>query len=179
MLQHIYSTPSLLTTIRAEITPHITILDPPAPTAALPISEPRRLTRLDREGLTSSCPVLKSVYIECLRIDTASWSLKVVKDDVVLRARNDGGEGNGDGGDGKAGGAGWTLRKGEYVHVAHDLHNTDPKCFPDPLTWKAERHVKYDAETGKAVGADLGSIRPYGEFLSFLFHIHPQPKSLR
>jgi cytochrome P450 len=112
--------------------------------------------------------VLKSVYIECLRLDTASWSLKVVKDDVVLRPRNDTSEASGQSeGDGKSGGsavAAWTLRKGEYVHAAHDLHNTDPKYFPDPMTWKAERHVKHDPETGKAVGADLGSIRPYGEF---------------
>jgi cytochrome P450 len=174
MLHHIYSDPHLLETIRSEITPHITILEPSRSTG-LPIPEPRRLSRLDREGLTTSCPVLKSVYIECLRLDTASWSLKVVKNDVVLRARNDGGGGGGgeettsDGSDGKS--AGWTLRKGEYVHAAHDLHNTDPKYFPDPMTWKAERHVKIDAATGRATGADLGSIRPYGmlSFFSFFF----------
>jgi cytochrome P450 len=157
MLQHIYSDPALLATIRAEIAPHLDIEE--SASSGLPISEPRRLARLDRDGLCSSCPVLKSVYIECLRLDTASWSLKVVQNDVVLRARNaDGGE-NVDGS--SSSGGGYVLKKGDYVHAAHDLHNTDPRYFPDPLTWKAERHVKFD-EGGNPKSADLGSIRPYG-----------------
>jgi hypothetical protein len=53
------------------------------------------------------------------------------------------------------------LKKGDYVHAAHDLHNTDPKYFDDPTVWRSDRHIKTN-EKGEST-ADLGSIRPYGK----------------
>ena len=60
---------------------------------------------------------------------------------------------------------GWMMRKGEYAHAAHNMHNTDPNYFDNPLVWKADRHVKYEGDEKRAT-ADLGSIRPYGKLVA-------------
>ena len=119
------------------------------PKQEFPVPEAPRLENVDMQGLCEKCPLLKSCYIESLRLDTASWSLKVVNQDFELKPKGD-----------KEAQA-LLLKKGEYVHVAHDLHNTDPSVFENPNVWKADRHVKYDAD-GKMLSADLGTIRPYG-----------------
>ena len=163
MLNHLYADRELLARIREEIAPYVEVAGAQRH-AGVPLAEPPRITRIDRDGLCQRCPLLKSIYIECLRLDTASWSLKVVKQDAVLVSR------------GEKGAAApqqqqqqqqqpqaWQLRKGDYVHAAHDLHNTDPVYFPDPAEWRADRHVKIDPETGAAT-AEIGSIRPYGEW---------------
>ena len=158
MVNRIYSDPSLLTRIREEITPFVAAVQPKQ---EFPVPEPPRLEPFDVEGLCNSCPLLKSCYVESLRLDTASWSLKLVQQDFVLQSREKDAQG-------------WMLKKGQYAHAAHDLHNTDPNYFEDPMTWKADRHVKFDGEQKKA-NVDLGSIRPYGmlpprqtQILSFL-----------
>ena len=106
---------------------------------------------LDAEGLCNNCPLLKSCYVECLRLDTASWSLKIIKQDFVLQSREKDAQG-------------WLLKKGDYAHVAHDLHNTDPRYFHGPEVWKADRHIRIEGEgSEKKAVVDMGSIRPYGE----------------
>ena len=145
MLERIYADRVLLAMLREEIAPYVQAVQHDSGFA---ISEMPRLEEFDVEGLCANCPLLKSCYIECLRVDTASWSLKVVRQDFVLSTRDKEAQK-------------WMLKKGEYVHVAHDLHNTDPNVFEHPDMWKPDRHVKY--ENGKAVSADMGSIRPYGK----------------
>lgn len=144
MINRIYADKALLAMIREEIAPYVRAVQPKQD---FPIPQPPHIESFDVEGLCTNCPLLKSCYIECLRLDTASWSLKVVKQDLVLQGRERNSQG-------------WLLRKGEYAHAAHDLHNTDPNYFDDPMVWKPDRHVKYgDDEKGTA---DMGSIRPYG-----------------
>lgn len=145
MINRIYADPQLLTKLREEISPYVQALQPKQ---ELAIPEPPRLETFDVEGLCANCPLLKSCYIESLRIDTASWSFKVVKQDFAIQPREKDAQG-------------WLLRKGEYAHAAHDLHNTDPEYFEDPMVWKADRHIKYEGEEKRGV-ADMGSIRPYG-----------------
>ena len=145
MINRIYSDPELLASIREEIAPYAQAVQPKQ---EFPIPEPPRLEAFNLEGLCSSCPLLKSCYVECLRLDTASWSLKVVKQDFVLQSR-------------EKDSPGWLLRRGEYAHAAHDLHNTDSNYFEDPMIWKADRHIRYEEGEKKAT-VDLGSIRPYG-----------------
>ena len=147
MLIRIYSDPKLLSMIRDEIVPYAKAVQPKQ---EFPIPEPSRLESFDVEGLSGNCPLLKSCYIESLRLDSASWSFKIVKQDFVLQSREKGAQP-------------WLLRKGEYAHAAHDLHNTDPNCFENPMVWKADRHVKYDNDEKKDV-ADMGSIKPYGQY---------------
>ncbi|OQO03535.1 hypothetical protein B0A48_10199 [Cryoendolithus antarcticus] len=145
MLERVYADKALLALLRREIAPYAR---PAQSTSDFGMPELPRIEVLDVEGICSSCPLLKSCYIECLRVDTASWSLKIVKEDFVLAPRDKEAQR-------------WMLRKGEFAHVAHDLHNTDPNVFEHPDVWKPDRHVKYD-EDGKVVGADFGSMRPYG-----------------
>jgi cytochrome P450 len=145
MINRIYSDPSLLAKLREEIAPYV---DAVQPKQEFPVPEPPRLEAFDVDGLCNNCPLLKSCYVESLRVDTASWSLKLVQQDFVLQSREKESQG-------------WLLKKGQYAHAAHDLHNTDPNYFQDPDSWKADRHIKLDGEEKKA-NVDLGSIRPYG-----------------
>lgn len=145
MLNHIYADPALLRAIREEIAPYATAIQP---AQEFPIPEAPRFTNLDIDGLCDKCPLLKAVYIECLRLDTASWSLRLVKQDIHLQSRD------------KTSPA-FLLRQGSYAHAAHDLHNTDPAAFPEPLEFRPERHIRYD-DGGVRKSADMGSIRPYG-----------------
>jgi cytochrome P450 len=145
MLERIYSDKALLAMLREEIEPYVRAVQPKQ---EFPIPDAPLLENLDVDGLCANCPLLKSCYIECLRLDAAPWSLKVAKQDFVLTPREKDAQG-------------YMLRKGEYVHVAHDLHNTDPNAFENPDVFKADRHIKYD-ENGKG-SADMGSMRPYGE----------------
>ncbi|WPG99036.1 Hypothetical protein R9X50_00184100 [Acrodontium crateriforme] len=144
MINRIYADKALLEMIREEIAPFAQLVEPEQ---EFKVDEPPRFESFDVEGLCNQCPLLKSCYVECLRLDTASWSLKVVQQDFVLQSRDKEERG-------------WLLRKGDYAHAAHDLHNTDPKHFQDPLVFKADRHIKEDDDKKKT--ADLGSIRPYG-----------------
>ncbi|KAK3673650.1 hypothetical protein LTR78_006555 [Recurvomyces mirabilis] len=145
MINRIYADKALLAMVREEIAPYVRVVQPKSD---LPIAESPRLETFDIDGLCNSCPLLKSCYIECLRLDAAPWSLKIVKQDFVLQGR-----------DKEA--PSWQLRKGDYAHVAHDLHNTDPASFPNPDAWKPDRHIKFD-KGEKSQVADMGSIRPYG-----------------
>jgi len=148
MINRIYADKALLEMLREEMEPYVQAVQPESDFL---IAEPARLKKFDVEGLCTNCPLLKSCYIECLRLDTASWSLKVIKQDLVLQSREKDAQG-------------WLLRKGEYAHAAHNLHNTDPNFFDDPKVWKADRHVKYEGEGSEKRGtADMGSIRPYGK----------------
>lgn len=149
MLNRIYADPKVLASLREEIAPYVKAVQPKQD---FPIPEPPRLEVFDLDGVCNNCPLLKSCYVESLRLDTASWSLKVVKQDFVLQSREKNAQP-------------WMLRKGQYAHAAHDLHNTDPSYFDDPLTWKAARHVKYEGDN-KTASVELGSIRPYGMFMS-------------
>jgi hypothetical protein len=147
MITHIYADRTLLAMLREEVAPFVKIVQPAK--TGLPIEETPRIEDIDVEGLCTKCPLLKSCYIECLRLDSASWSLKVVQQDFVLQSREK---------DSQA----WFMRKGDWAHAAHDLHNSDPKYFERPEVFKPDRHIKVD-EHGEKV-ADIGSIRPYGEF---------------
>lgn len=145
MINRIYADRALLEEIREEIAPYVKVSQPKS---ELPIAEAARLEPFDIDGLCNNCPLLKSCYVECLRVDSANWSFKVIKQDFVLQPREKDAHG-------------WQLRKGDYAHVAHDLHSTDPKYWEDPMVWRADRHIKYDSDEKRKV-ADMGSIRPYG-----------------
>lgn len=145
MIERIYSDKTLLAMLREEIEPYVRAVQPKQ---EFIVPDAPRLEKLDIDGLCANCPLLKSCYIEVLRLDAAPWSLKVAKQDFVLTPRDKEAQS-------------YMFRKGEYVHVAHDLYNTDPNAFENPDVFKADRHVKYD-ENGKG-SADMGSMRPYGK----------------
>ncbi|KAK5167341.1 uncharacterized protein LTR77_007040 [Saxophila tyrrhenica] len=150
MLHHIYASPEVLSRIRQEIAPFAQVVQPKQ---EFPIPEPSRLESVDAGGLCEGCPLLKSCYTESLRLDTAPWSTRFVEQDCVLQS--------------KEGQTCWLLRKGEYVHAAHDLHGIDSEYFHDPLVWKADRHIRPDGDEKRAA-VDLGPIPSFrsGELVS-------------
>lgn len=145
LLNRIYADKELLRKLREETSPYVDVVQPKQ---ELAVPEMPQFRTFDVDGLCTKCPLLKSCYVECLRLDTASWSLKVVHEDFVLQSREKDAQR-------------WLLRKGDYAHAAHDLHSTDSAYFPDPMVWKADRHIKYSDDDNRGT-ADLGSIRPYG-----------------
>lgn len=148
MLNHVYADKDLLAKLREEVAPYVHAIQPKQ---AFGIPEPPRLEAVDQEGLLAHCPLLKSCYIETLRVDTAIYGLRVMKKDFVLQGRDKTAEK-------------FLLTKGSYAHVANDMHHKDPKYFKDAEKWQADRHVVYvdDREGEKWVSVEMGSIRPFG-----------------
>lgn len=149
MLNRIYADRVLLEMLREEMAPYVGAVQPAKEFEF--VEEPPRFEKFDVEGLCTSCPLLKSCYLECLRLDSAAWSLREVKRDLLLQVQDKGAQA-------------WAMKKGDYVHAAHGLHNTNPDYFSNPLAWKADRHIKDESDEKKA-SVDRESIRPYGESL--------------
>lgn len=150
MLNHIYADPALLAKLREEVAPWIKVVQPKQ---SFGIPEPPRLESVDQKGLVDKCPLLKSSYIETLRLDTSIFGFRSMKEDLVLQGRD-------------ASAGKFMLKKGTYAHAAFDMHHKDPLYFEGPNKWRAERHVVYEkGEDGvKRASADLGTIRPFGKF---------------
>lgn len=142
---HILRVPGLRDRIRAEIAPYATI---EKGATIGKISEAPQL-KLQPESLAKKCPLLKSTYLETLRLADQPWSVRAVTKDVVVsgdkRAANP---------------SSYILHKGEYLTVPHDLHMRDPAYFSEPEKFDAERFlVKNEDGT---LSTEMGTIRPYG-----------------
>lgn len=142
---YILSTPGLVARIREEIDPYITVLKPLSIGA---FSEAPKMT-IVHEGLSSKCPVLKSSYLEALRLSDQPWSVGKVASDVSI---------SGDKNDPNS--VSFSIKKGEYVTVPHELHMRDPRYFKDPDKFIPDRFIVRSADGMETV--DAGTIRPYG-----------------
>lgn len=143
----IYADPRLLARIRAEIAPHVR-LEQPAVGFGATYASSTRIERVDLDGLLDGpCPLLTSACLETMRLDAGSWRFHKVRKDTVLV----GGGGGGGGGrreeeeedvakENKN--KKWFLPAGTFVHAAYGLHHMDPKAFPNPQKYDAERHLK-------------------------------------
>lgn len=149
MLSHIYADKDLLAKLREEVAPYVRAVQPKQ---SFGIAEPPRLESVDQKGLVENCPLLKSSYIETLRVDTSVFGFRVMKDDLVLQGRD-------------KNTSKFMLKKGTYAHAAFDLHHKDPAHFEDPDMWRADRHIisEEGADGVMRPAADMGTIRPYGE----------------
>jgi cytochrome P450 len=147
MLNHIYADETVLTQLREEIAPFVQAVQPQQ---LFGVPEPPRIDTFDHEALASKCPLLKSCYVESLRLDAAPWSFRVMQEDLVLPASKD------------KDAERFLLKKGTYAHIAHSIHHTDPAYFDDPQAWKADRHIKREAGD-EEISVNMGTIRPYGE----------------
>ncbi|KAI4759344.1 cytochrome P450 [Aureobasidium sp. EXF-3400] len=146
MLNHIYADKKILSSLREEIAPFVHAVQP---TQLFNVPEPPRIDTFDHEALASKCPLLKSCYVESLRLDAATWSFRVMQEDLVLPASRD------------KDAEKFFLKKGTYAHIAHSIHHTDPAYFDDPHVWRADRHIKREQGDGE-VSVNMGTIRPYG-----------------
>lgn len=147
MLNHIYADKKILSSLREEIAPFVHAVQP---TQLFNVPEPPRIDTFDHEALASKCPLLKSCYVESLRLDAATWSFRVMQEDLVLPASRD------------KDAEKFFLKKGTYAHIAHSIHHTDPAYFDNPHVWRADRHIKRE-QGDEEVSVNMGTIRPYGE----------------
>ncbi|KAI5249955.1 cytochrome P450 [Aureobasidium subglaciale] len=146
MLNHIYADKDVLARLREEIAPFVHAFQPKQ---TLKMPEPPRIDTFDHGALTSKCPLLKSCYIESLRLDAAPWSFRVMQEDLTLPASKE------------KDAERFLLKKGTYAHIAHSIHHTDPAYFDDPQAWRADRHIKRE-QGDDEVSVNMGTIRPYG-----------------
>jgi cytochrome P450 len=151
MVLEICRDPVLLAEVREEIAPHVVGVQP-RNDFGLGVWLAPRLERLDVEALLTQCPLFKSTYVETMRLYTGVWSIKWIQEDTTLKESGRGGES-------------FLLRKGTYAHAPQEVHQLDPRFFPDPNEWRGGRHVKetVDEKGKKVLTAELGTIRPYGE----------------
>jgi hypothetical protein len=147
MLNHIYADETLLAQLREEIAPFVQAVQPQQ---LFGVPEPPRIDTFDHEALASKCPLLKSCYVESLRLDAAPWSFRVMQEDLVLPASKD------------KDAERFLLKKGTYAHIAHSIHHTDPAYFDDPQVWRPDRHIKRESGD-EEISVNMGTIRPYGE----------------
>lgn len=142
---YVLSTPGLVTRIREEIDPYITVLKP---LSIGTFSEAPKMT-IAHEGLSTKCPLFKSSYLEALRLSDQPWSVRKAASDTTI---------SGDKNDPNF--VSFSIRKGEYVTVPHELHMLDPRYFKDPRKFIPERFIVRNADGTETV--DAGTIRPYG-----------------
>lgn len=154
LLARILSTPGLVQQLRAETCPYIQLS---LMTNNFRVSESPSI-QIDHKGITNACPLLKSCYVESLRLDSAPWSLKKVKKDFsITESVHDAIPGHKP--------CSFTLKAGTFAEVPLDLHFTDPRYFPDPMTFVSDRHIVQSApdEDGFCKRtAEWGSVRPFG-----------------
>lgn len=147
ILLHICRDVVLMEQIREEIAPFVQAVQPKND-FGMGVWIPPRIEHLDVDGLITKCPLLKSAYVESMRLYTGSWSIKWINQDTTVGRGDDA----------------YLLMKGEFAHAPQETHQLDPAYFPDPMEWIGDRHVReeVDKEGKKYLTADLGTIRPYG-----------------
>ncbi|KAF2158138.1 putative P450 monooxygenase [Myriangium duriaei CBS 260.36] len=151
ILCRVYSDSELLEQIRKEVRPYVKVRIPKQEFA---IPESPILEDIEHESLTEKCPLLKAAYVESMRLDTAVWSFKIMKEDLTVAGRGKGADSDR-----------FLVEKGTFCHVAHELHHRNPAFYEDPEVWRVDRHIKYEPtkDGGKGEGkADMGTVRPYG-----------------
>lgn len=77
------------------------------------------------------------------------WSVRSVASDITLSTSKT-----------SSSPTSFTIPKGDYITVPHDLHMRDPQYFNDPETFNPERFLVHNSDG--SLSTDMGTIRPYG-----------------
>ena len=112
------------------------------------IYEAPKLT-IDHDALSKKCPLFRSTYFEALRLSSQPWSIRTIGSDIVIPTDKN-----------VPNPVSYTMHRGEYITVPHDLHMLDSKYFKDPTKFNPERFIVHN-EDG-SLSTDSGTIRPYG-----------------
>lgn len=149
----ILASPGLVADVLKETAPFVKVDQ--SHNSSFGIQEAPRL-KIDHKGLATSCPLLKSCYIESLRLDSAAWSVKKIAQDFTLTEKQEDFVGAHVGAEPQT----YLFKAGTYIEVPSGLHMTDPKYFSEPDKFIPDRHIKKGENGDKIV--DWGSVRPYG-----------------
>lgn len=144
MLAHIISDSKVLEEIRAETIKYAKAVQEQA---IMGFSVPPRVS-IDAKGLLSQCPLLKSAYIETVRLYSRGSRAGIVTKDFELESQ-------------EAtkvfkSGEKWAFKKGEWVDTSNWLSNTDPSNFADADKWNVGSHVVEDENGVKT--AEWGNV---------------------
>ncbi|KAF1980893.1 cytochrome P450 [Aulographum hederae CBS 113979] len=159
-LYHIYSTPNLLSAIRAEIDPFIKASSLPMDSSSPNISTapPSNTLYIDINALTRSCPLSKSTYYEILRLYVMSFTFKDFHQD--FHAQQSASDTSTFNPRSHPSSKSYLLRKGEKAIVAHCAHQKDARFFPNPEEFDARRFIVND-KTGKET-VSMGTMKAFG-----------------
>ncbi|KAM5370153.1 hypothetical protein ACJA88_010223 [Fusarium oxysporum] len=140
-LFELYQDPVLLSQIREQITPFVKIVQPKNDFGGA-VWIPPQVQKLDLEGLVTKCPLLQGVYLETLRLYGGGWSARYLKEDVILKGKEDS----------------FVLKKGTFAHIVNDLHHSDPRSFTDAKVWQVGRYLE---DTVDKKGVKTQRAEPY------------------
>lgn len=147
MVLRIYATPELVDRIREET--KIILAHAKDTNETLQLEDVPGVEDIGRH-----CPLLKSCYLEAIRLYGEIRSARKVQGDFFIPTTDD-----------SDAIPSHNLRPGDYIHALHYLHHSDPKYFPEPKNFKPERFLTYSGD-GKVMGVDQGTLRPYGAGIS-------------
>ena len=156
----IWATPGLVERVREETRPFVRISQQ---MQAFGIHEPPRM-KISLPGLLKECPLLKSCYLETLRLDSRPASVKKIERDFVITETTQ---------DVRPGTQpeSYLLKAGTYVNIPHAVHQLDPRFFEDPTVFKPGRFLVRKEKEGEKqqqrqaqqeMTAQIGTLKPWG-----------------
>ena len=146
MLLQIYSRPSLLSSIRAEIAPYIS----PLPKATG--------LHFDIEGLTKQCPLIKATFYETMRVNMSGLGIRSVVQDLTLtESSSDASLFN------KTAPQSYSIPAGSMLVLANGSMQQDPRLFPAPHIFDPERFLfPIDPEHPEKKHAVMKNLNTFG-----------------
>lgn len=148
VLAYLYSTPSLLEQVRAELDPLIGVTHTKTESATTATARVV-VTSLDADGLVYRSPLLKATSLETLRIATEPTSVRRAQQDLFIPDPTL-----------PPGTAPLHLRKGTFVSVPRIVQHFAPTLYPEPYEFRPERFL---SEKNGEVVADYGVLKPWGD----------------
>jgi hypothetical protein len=147
MLLRIISTLTLLSRIRQELKPYITITKE---------GDLERL-RLDADSIMKHCPLFKATFYESLRLYTAGTSYKNVLQDVTLTESTEDAHTFG-----KPRGQTYHIPAGSFLVIPHATMQMDPRLWEHPSSFSPERFLVADEKDPKKFRADMRHLNAFG-----------------
>jgi len=155
MLTHIWAAPGLVGKVRDETDPFAKATQPPQVFA---IPEPARL-KIDVEGLVQSCPLLKACFYECIRLHSATTSLRSITKAFEVHDMQEGAN------SGRLPHT-YVLEAGELVAAPLSVHHHDSLFFKSPDAFDPSRFLRPSEHAeGKRVVIE-GMFKPWGAGVS-------------
>jgi cytochrome P450 len=131
--------------IREEVAPFATVTKP---LSIGSISEAPEL-KIAQESLLKKFPLLKSTFLESLRMSDQAWPVRKVAEDVVIQ---------GDKKDPNL--PSFSAQKGESITIPHDLHMRGPQYFKDPGRFDLERFLVRNRDS--TLSTSSKTMKPFG-----------------